>query len=83
MDRFYHVNRAEFQRLWESNVHARDIAVHFGVTRSFVYAARVKFGLPERESVRFNSVPDPTPDEIRARKREVRRRHFALKRAEA
>jgi hypothetical protein len=83
MDRYYHVNKEEFQKLWESKMHARDIAAHFGVTRSFVYDARKKFGLEERDSVRFDSVPDPTPQEIRDRKRELRRRHFAMKRAEA
>lgn len=83
MDRYYHVTKEEFQKLWESKMHARDIAVHFGVSRTFVYQARKEFGLGQRDSVRFDSVPDPTPEEIRARKREVRRRHFAAKRAEA
>lgn len=81
--RYYHVSFSEFKTLWESKMHARDIATHFGVSRTFVYQARKEFGLEERDSVRFDSVPDPTPEEIRARKREVRRRHFAMKRAEA
>lgn len=82
-ERYYHVTKAEFQKLWQSKMHARDIAAHFGVSRTFVYQARKEFGLEERDSVRLDSVPDPTPQEIRDRKREVRRRHFAMKRAEA
>lgn len=80
--RYYHVTLSEFRRLWESGTHAADIAKHFGVSRDFVYAAKAEFGLPARESVRLDSVPDPTPEEIRSRARECRRKHFAQRRAE-
>lgn len=80
--RYYHITEGELKKLWESRMLAKDIAKHFNVSREMIYAARKFFGLTDRDPVRADEVPDPTPEEIRARKREVRRKHFAAKRAE-
>lgn len=73
-DRYYHITRDELQRLWESRMIAEDIAKHFGVSRTFIYEARKAMQLPERDPVRADAVPDPTPEEIAERARECRER---------
>lgn len=81
--RYYHIDLAELHRLWVEGMYVNDIAEHFGVTTSVIYSVQRKYKLPPRGRVCRDNVPDPTPEEIRARKREVRRKHFAMKRAEA
>jgi hypothetical protein len=81
--RYYHVNIDEFWRMWVSGVDASDIAARFAITKNAVYHIKRIYKMPDRVPVRSDNVPDPTPEEIRARKREVRRKHFAARRSEA
>lgn len=76
------VNLPELWQMWVGGVPTRDIAAHFGVSLQRVYHLKRKHKLPVRSSVCDPKVADPTPEEIRTRAREVRRRHFAERRGE-
>ena len=57
-----------------------DLAIHFGVARSTVTAARRKFGIEDRQNKYGREDIDPTPDELEQRKKEIREAHFAAMR---
>ena len=57
-----------------------DLAIHFGVARSTVTAARRRFKIEDRKNKFGNRDIDPTPDELEQRKKEIRERHFAAMR---
>jgi uncharacterized protein YjcR len=74
------VEREELRTLWLSGMHLNDLAIHFGVARSTVTAARRKFGIEDRQNKYGREDVDPTPDELEQRKKEIRERHFAAMR---
>jgi len=68
--------------LWhDEKLSRREIGLALGVSQSCLSKNAAKLGLPRRETVHSASV-DPTPEEIRARARECRERHFAERRGE-
>jgi hypothetical protein len=69
--------------MWTAGAPADEIAARIGVHRTKMHAMRRMLGIPDRDCQYRRRYVDPTPDEIRARKREVRRKHFASKRSEA
>jgi len=70
-------------RLWhDKTLSRREIAIALGVSQSYLSKVAAKVGLPRRETVHSAAI-DPTPEEIRARARECRERHFAERRGES
>jgi uncharacterized protein YjcR len=69
--------------MWIAGAPADEIAARIGVHRTKMHAMRRMLGIPDRDCKYRRRYVDPTPEEIRARKREVRRKHFASKRSEA
>ena len=73
----------ELRRMWDAGVPADAIAAHLGIRRHKLHELRRLHGIADRECKFRKRIVDPTPDEIRDRKRECRRRHFAEKRRDA
>lgn len=67
--------------MWLAGVPADEIAAHLGVSRRTILILRKQYGIADRPN-KYRGKSDPTPEEIRARKRECRRKHFAEKRCE-
>ena len=83
MPRTHHVDVKEFFRLWhDPTLSRRDIGLALGVSQSFLSTMAARLGLPRRQT-RHCEANDPTPEEIRARARECRERHFAERRGES
>lgn len=68
-------------RMWHSDMETPDIALAIGVSVSTLNSLRKRHGLPKRPRKAAQKVQDPTPEEIEARARECRERHFAELRA--
>ena len=78
-----HIDPDELQRLWaDETLSRREICIALGVSQSWLSKAAANLGLPRRETVHC-AANDPTPEEIRARARECRERHFAERRGES
>jgi hypothetical protein len=71
------------RQMWDAGVPADVIAAHLGIRRQRLHELRREHGIPDRACKFRKRIVDPTPDEIRDRKRECRRRHFAEKRRDA
>jgi hypothetical protein len=71
------------RQMWDAGVPADVIAAHLGIRRQRLHELRREHGIPDRVCKFRKRIVDPTPDEIRDRKRECRRRHFAEKRRDA
>ena len=71
------------RQMWDAGVPADVIAAHLGIRRQRLHELRREHGIPDRPNKFRKRIVDPTPDEIRDRKRECRRRHFAEKRRDA
>lgn len=73
-------------RLWaDSTLNRTQIASLLGVGQTALRGAEARYGLPKRSWPAGDCtkrIVDPTPEEIRDRKREMRRKHFAMRRAE-
>ena len=78
----YKVDLAELWRMWVGGALAKDIAAHFGVSLSTIYTIQRKYKLPPRGRACGSRTVDPTPEQIAARARECRERHYAQRRAE-
>ena len=76
------VEREVLLRLWEQNLTLIEIGLAIGCSGSTVGMLAKQHGMPPRESARKMQLPDPTPDEIAARARECRERHYAERRRE-
>ena len=72
----------QLRQMWDAGVPADAIAAHLGIRRPAMHALRRLHGIPDRENKYRKRIVDPTPEEIRSRARECRRKHFALRRAE-
>jgi len=68
--------------MWHSEMATPDIAMAFGVSVSTLNTLRKRHGLPKRPRVASAKIVDPTPDEITARARECRERHYAERRGQ-
>ena len=76
------VEREFLLRLWQQNLTLIEIGLAIGCSGSTVGMLAKQHGMPPRESARKMQLPDPTPDEIAARARECRERHYAERRRE-
>ena len=76
------VEREVLLRLWQQNLTLIEIGLAIGCSGSTVGMLAKQHGMPPRESARKMQLPDPTPDEIAARARECRERHYAERRRE-
>ena len=65
----------EFARLWHEGETLDRLAARIGVSRATVMRYANRLGLPNRGQLQRK--PDPTPEEIEQRARELRERHFA------
>lgn len=73
----------QLHALWAAGLPVREIAAALGLPETTVSTLRARHKLPIRKRKYAPPVrTDPTPDEIRARARECRRKHFAQRRAE-
>ena len=70
----------EFAKLWHAGETLDRLAARIGISRATVMRYANRLGLPNRGQLQRK--PDPTPEEIEQRARELRERHFAELRAE-
>jgi len=70
----------EFAKLWHAGETLDRLAARIGVSRATVMRYAKRLGLPSRGQLQRK--PDPTPDEIAERCRELRERHLADRLAE-
>ena len=78
-----HIDPDELQRLWaDETLSRREICIALGVSQSWLSKAAANLGLPRRETVHSAAI-DPTPEQILARARECRERHYAERRGES
>jgi len=75
------LTKKNLEEKWYGGEKITEIAHHFGVSVSTIHAYRQKWDLRFREQIPKSFHPDPTPEEIEIRKKEIRDRHMALMRA--
>lgn len=80
---FWNVTRPQLARLWESGMHADEIAKTLGITPKRVYQLKTGWQLPPRRRVCRSELDDPTPEQIAERAAAIRQRHLEEMRARA
>lgn len=68
--------------MWAAGASAEQIGRRIGIARDAVYQWIKRLELPKRPRKSQPCTPDPTPDEIAQRAREMREAHFAKRRGE-
>lgn len=83
MARVATVDLPTLYRLWaDLSLSRAEVAHRLGISHSRLGLLARTHKLPKRPRVNNRIDIDPTPQEIRERKREMRRKHFALRRSE-
>lgn len=71
-----------FREMWARGDSYQEIAAALGLAESMISKLKKRHGLPHRPRRQAQPTVDPTPEELEARKAEVRERHMAEKRAQ-
>ena len=91
----YHIDLEELRQLWETGWLVEDLAERYGVTQTYIYWLRKKYGIANRSRSQSTEPPPPSVADdllsrdslalspwVEERAREVREKHFAERRGE-